>query len=71
MRLSNHTSLFKAHYEELRLTQPGWYPDGVEPPLMTPSPSTEWVKQKKSFYLRCEALTTPNLAENMSETTLI
>lgn len=44
--LSAHTSLFKNYYEELRLTQPGWYKEGEEPPPMPPPPSTEWVKQK-------------------------
>ncbi len=42
--LSNHTSIFKNHYQELRLTQPGWYMDGVEPPEMPPPASTEWFK---------------------------
>jgi hypothetical protein len=45
--LANHTSLFKTVYQELRLTQPGWYKEGVEPPPMPPPPSTEWVKKKR------------------------
>ena len=40
-----HASDFKTVYKELRMTQPGWYPTGQEPPLMTPPPSTEWVKR--------------------------
>lgn len=44
--LTAHTSVFKTSYEELRLSQPGWYKAGVEPPEMPPPPSTEWVKRK-------------------------
>ncbi len=43
--LFEHTSVFKTCYQDIRLTQPGWYPEGVEPPLMTPPPSTEWIKR--------------------------
>lgn len=45
--LNSHTSLFKTYYQELRQTQPGWYPEGVEPPVMPPPPSAEWVKRKR------------------------
>ena len=44
--LSAHTSVFNTYYQELRLSQPGWYKEGVEPPEMPPPPSTEWVKRK-------------------------
>ena len=45
--LDKYTSIFKNHYQELRLSQPGWYMEGVEPPEMPPPPSTEWVKRKR------------------------
>lgn len=35
---------FAEYYEELRVTQPGWYPIEQEPPEMEPPPSTEWRK---------------------------
>ena len=41
-----HLSSFKTYYRELRLTQPGWYPKGKNPPVMEPPPSTEWVKRR-------------------------
>ncbi len=31
-------------FEEIRMTMAGWFKDGVEPPVMPPPPSTEWVK---------------------------
>ena len=31
-------------YEELRMTQGGWFREGQEPPVVSPRPSTEWVK---------------------------
>ena len=40
-----HVHDFKTYYQELRQTQPGWYPDGKEPPIMEPPPSQEWVKK--------------------------
>ena len=39
-----HVHDFKTYYQELRSTQPGWYPEGVEPPVREPPPSTDWVK---------------------------
>jgi hypothetical protein len=33
------------NYEELRMTQKGWYPAGYEPPVWDPPPSMEWIKQ--------------------------
>jgi hypothetical protein len=39
-----HASDFKAHYQELRLRQTGWYPKDQEPPIKEPLPSQEWVK---------------------------
>jgi hypothetical protein len=44
--MDSHLSMFKQHYQELRLTRPGWYQDGQDPPPMEPPPSTEWVKRK-------------------------
>lgn len=40
----SHASDFAEHYNELRMTCPGWYPEGKEPPIMNPAPSLEWVK---------------------------
>jgi hypothetical protein len=40
-----HTSDFYRYLEELRVTRPGWYKAGVEPPVAEPPPSQEWVKQ--------------------------
>jgi len=39
-----HIHDFKKYLSELRLTRGGWYPEGVEPPVMEPPPSEEWVK---------------------------
>ncbi|MEA3349937.1 MAG: hypothetical protein U9Q82_04885 [Chloroflexota bacterium] len=39
-----HASGFKSHYQELRLSQPGWYPKDQEPAIMEPHPHQEWVK---------------------------
>lgn len=47
-----HTALFKAYYQELRHTQPGWYPSGQEPPVQEPLPSQEWVKAKRRGWPR-------------------
>ena len=44
MRASIHD--FKTYYKELRVTQPGWYGSGQEPPVMEPPPSKEWVRDK-------------------------
>jgi hypothetical protein len=41
-----YISRFKTYYQELRHIQPGWYPEGKEPPVMEPPPSTEWVKRQ-------------------------
>jgi hypothetical protein len=38
---------FVAHYQELRSTRPGWYPEDQEPPIMEPPPSQEWVKARR------------------------
>ena len=32
-------------YEELRVTMGGWFKADQEPPVATPPPSTEWVKE--------------------------
>lgn len=41
-----HVHDFKRHYQELRMSQPGWYPKDKEPPAMEPPESQEWVKAK-------------------------
>lgn len=41
-----HLSHFVTYYQELRLTQPGWYHVDQEPPVMEPPKSQEWVKSK-------------------------
>ncbi len=41
-----HASDFAGYYQELRVTRPGWYKAGQEPPLMEPLPSQEWVKSR-------------------------
>lgn len=38
-----HTHDFKKRYEELRVTRAGWFPKDMEPPIMEPPPSQEWV----------------------------
>ncbi len=35
---------FKTYYQELRMTQPGWYGPNQEPLVMKPPESQEWVK---------------------------
>ena len=37
---------FAQYYQDLRVTQPGWYRADQEPPMMEPPPSQEWVKVK-------------------------
>lgn len=37
---------FKSYYQELRVTQAGWYGPDQEPPLREPPGSQEWVKSK-------------------------
>jgi hypothetical protein len=44
--MRSHAHDFKEYYPELRVTQPGWYPEGQEPPIMEPPPSEEWVKSQ-------------------------
>ena len=39
-----HASDFADYYQELRVTQPGWYKANQEPPVMEPPPPQEWVK---------------------------
>ncbi|MEK7397825.1 MAG: hypothetical protein AAB116_12910 [Candidatus Poribacteria bacterium] len=41
-----HASDFANYHNELRLTQPGWYLNGIEPPVMEPPESQEWIKSK-------------------------
>jgi len=41
-----YASNFATYYNELRLTQPGWYGPNQEPPIMEPPESQEWVKSK-------------------------
>jgi hypothetical protein len=43
-----HSHDFKIVYQELRMTRPGWYGPGQEPPIMEPPPSEEWVKMTSS-----------------------
>jgi hypothetical protein len=46
-----HASDFAEYYRELRVTRPGWYPAGQEPPVMEPPPSQEWVKSKPETHV--------------------
>lgn len=39
-----HAADFAEYCRELRMTQPGWYKTGQEPPVREPPPSQEWVK---------------------------
>lgn len=39
-----HTQDFAVYYQELRVTQAGWFHKSVEPPIMEPPPSRHWVK---------------------------
>jgi hypothetical protein len=41
-----HTSDFVEYEGEMRMTRGGYYPIDVEPPIMEPPPSQEWVKSK-------------------------
>lgn len=40
-----HIAGFETMYEELRVTQVGWFPKDVEPGIQPPPPSREWVKR--------------------------
>lgn len=42
-----HVSDFATYYQELRVTQGGWFHRDQEPPTMQPPPSQEWVKAKR------------------------
>jgi|WetSurMetagenome_2_1015567.scaffolds.fasta_scaffold325665_2 hypothetical protein len=42
----SYASDFLKHYNELRMTRPGLYSAGAEPPIMEPPPSMEWTKNK-------------------------
>ena len=39
-----HVSDFVNNYKEMRVSRPGWYAAGQEPPLLEPPVSQEWVK---------------------------
>jgi len=41
--MRQHIHDFKT-YQDIRMTMVGWFPKDQEPPVMTPPPSTEWVK---------------------------
>ena len=45
----SHASDFAEYYMELRVSRPGWYKEGQEPPVMEPPPSEEWVKVRSSI----------------------
>ncbi len=45
-KIRPHVSEFATYYQELRLTQPGWFRTNQEPPVMEPPKSQEWVKSK-------------------------
>lgn len=45
-----YASDFAKYYDELRLTQPGWFHVSQEPPIMEPPPSQEWVKARSIFH---------------------
>lgn len=38
---------FKEVYQELRMLQQGWFPEGVTPPIWEPPLSKEWVRVKR------------------------
>ena len=40
-----HLVAFQSVYNELRVTQVGWFPADVEPGIEEPPPSQEWVKR--------------------------
>lgn len=44
-----HVHDFKS-YQDIRMTMGGWFPNGVDPPVMEPPPSTEWVKKQNPDY---------------------
>jgi hypothetical protein len=41
----HHIHDFKS-YQDLHMTMTGWFPKDQEPPVMTPPPSTDWVKRQ-------------------------
>ena len=43
----SHVHIFKTYYKELRITLPGWYPAGQEPPVASPPSSTDSIKPKR------------------------
>jgi hypothetical protein len=52
MEMLPHISDFATYYQELRLTQGGWFHRDQEPPVIQPPPSQEWVKPKSRSYWR-------------------
>jgi hypothetical protein len=47
-----HVSDFATYYQELRVTQAGWYGPNQEPPVVQPPPSREWIKPKSKPFWR-------------------
>jgi hypothetical protein len=47
-----HASDFATYYQELRVTQGGWFHRDQEPPVMQPPPSQEWIKPKSKLSWR-------------------
>lgn len=43
----DYVSDFAEHYDELRVTETGWFGPGQQPGIRQPPPSQEWVKQRK------------------------
>ena len=41
-------NIFLEYHKELRMTRPGWYPEGQDPPVMEPPASQEWAKPQKT-----------------------
>lgn len=41
-----HAHDFADYYQELRVTETGWFPADYEPGIRRPPPSEEWVKQE-------------------------
>ncbi len=47
MESLDYISDFAVYYEELRMTQGGWFPKGQKPPIWQSPPSQEWVRPKR------------------------
>jgi hypothetical protein len=50
-----HADEFVTYYQELRLTKPGWYKSGTNPPQLEPPVSREWTQDNQELNVKTVA----------------